>query len=87
MDIFLCTGNEPEEGCVLVLTVRESSRSEMRTEQSACAASLMSSPATDSSNTDGTSAPKVAYGLEEEVFDRRVRLTVLRAEGLAQVRG
>ena len=70
-------GNE-QEAKVLVFTVRETSPSEAMKAEAVRAASLISS-------TDAT-GPGGGSRLEEAVFDRRVRLTVLRAAGLAQVR-
>ena len=70
-------GNE-QEAKVLVFTVRETSPSETMKAEAVRAASLISS-------TDAT-GPGGGSRLEEAVFDRRVRLTVLRAAGLAQVR-
>ena len=68
---------DEQEANVLVFTVRETSPLEMMRTEALRAASLISS-------TDAT-GPGVSR-LEEAVFDRRVRLTVLRAAGLAQVR-
>lgn len=64
-----------EEGCVLVFSAREASPSEWR-------AGLAEAASIGDSYTDAASVE--ASGLRT-VFERRVRLTVLRASGLAQV--
>lgn len=64
-----------------MLTVRETSPLEIMKTEAARAASLLMS------STDDTGPEGGGFRLEEAVFDRRVRLTVLRAAGLAQVRG
>lgn len=71
-----CYGaGDSEEGCVLVLSARETSPSEWR-------AGLAEAASIGDSYADAASVE--ASGLKT-VFDRRVRLTVLRAAGLAQV--